>query len=502
MYVLHKGVKHVNQFLPFTNHWLILVASIPVSLSCGTLFAYSVYATQLVKQCHLDTSQSANLNISATIGSAFGAVFSGLVTDYYGTQLPMLISSLTTGFGYLWLYIQYNLGEDSSLWQLLGSMFLIGIGSVAGYFSSIKAVTVNFPNFKGTAQSITIASFAISSLIFSAIATHIFKGEAGPFIGFLSIACGLMIFIGFVFIRVDGYIDHTPVIIGEIEEIDETSDETSTIESSATETDRLLGNSKDQEIRLKQSSIDDLKHKSLRDTFLHPVFWYHYVILAIVQGLGQMYIYSVGFVLKALHYYFTRVVPPDVNSSIPSLIHLQALHVSIIAVASFLGRLTSGPASDFFVHKLHSQRHWVLIIGLSIMLTGHLLNSILIDIVALDLRTVNIYLSIASALIGYAYGFSFASYPAIVSDLFNMKNYSFIWGAMYTATTFGLTLMTKIFGYVYDGNTTKWDDKAQEYVCAKGSACYNLSFQITAGLCILAMVQILGYIYYRAYKTT
>ncbi|KAK6455553.1 permease [Scheffersomyces xylosifermentans] len=490
MHVLHRGIKQLNNFLPHTNHWLILVASVPVSLSTGTLFVYSVYGTQLAERCQLDASQTANLNISATIGTAFGSVLGGLVTDIYGTQIPMLISCFSISLGYAWVYAQYLKGPDSSVLQLLSAMFLVGIGSVAGYFSSIKAVTINFPNFKGTAQSITIASFAISSLLFSYIATHTFHGDVGQFLHFLSIACGLSIFIGFIFIRVDGHID----AIHHQHEIEESR-------STPLETDALLSETPsvgdetevEDETKFQPS---DLKHLGLKESFLHPTFWYHYLIFAIVQGLGQMYIYSVGFVLKAVHYYYTNVLV-ETTGPIPSLNSLQALHVSIIAIASFIGRLSSGPQSDYLVHKLHSQRHWVLILGLGLMLTGHLLNSVKIDSISTDLNTVNIYLSVVSALIGYAYGFSFTSYPAIISDLFDMRNYSFIWGAMYTATTFGLTVMTKIFGFIYDTNSDHWDDAAHDYVCAKGSGCYNTTFEITSGLSVFAIILILGYIYER-----
>lgn len=489
MQLLHNNIKFVNRFLPHTNHWLILVASVPVSLSCGTLFVYSVYGTQLADRCQLDSSQAANLNISATIGTAFGSVLGGFVTDIYGTQIPMLISCFSISIGYLWLYFQYTRGPQSSLIQLLMAMFLVGIGSVAGYFSSIKAVTISFPLYKGSAQSITIASFAISSLLFLYIATNTFHGDVGRFLRFLSFACGLLIFIGFIFIRVDGHID------AEVEE--SVAEEQDALLSEQLSTYETIGQ---YEIERSKSNIEDatehndLKHLTLKQSFSHPVFWYHYFIFAIVQGLGQMYIYSVGFLLKAIHYYYTHK-PGRLESEILSLNKLQALHVSIIAIASFLGRLSSGPQSDYLVHKLNSQRHWVLVLGLFLMLAGHLLSSVRINAIFSDLDTVNLYLLVVSALIGYAYGFSFTSYPAIISDLFNIKNFSFIWGAMYTATTFGLTLMTKVFGYVYDVNTVHWDEHEKDFVCAKGSDCYNLTFRITSGLTFLVIAAILGYIY-------
>ncbi|RLV93434.1 putative diacylglycerol pyrophosphate phosphatase 1 [Spathaspora sp. JA1] len=452
MDVLRKGVDRINNYLPPTNCWLILLSSIPVALSTGTLFVYSIYGTQLADKCKLETAEAANLNISATLGTAIGAILGGYVTDVYGTQIPMLISSISIAVGYQWVYWQYQLGPQSSLVQLLLAMFLVGVGSVAGYFSAIKAVTVSFPRFKASAQSITIASFAISSLLFSVINTHVFQGDAERFLWFLANVCGLMIFVGFVFIRIEGN------IVESKKSINENNDDGDALSESTSLLSELEPNS--------STIVDGLKHHNLKSTLLHPIFLYHYFLFAIVQGLGQMYIYSVGFILKAVHYYFSQ---QGNNQDLIPLHSLQALHVSIIAIASFLGRLSSGPTSDYLVHKLNSQRHWVLILGLVLMLSGHVMlarnwnnNSF---------ETVQFYMTIISGVIGYAYGFSFTSYPAIVSDIFNMKHYSSIWGTTYSATAIGLSIMTKVFGYIYDLNSTFWN--GEDYICARGSRCYN-----------------------------
>lgn len=511
MLVIHNGIKYVNRYLPYTNHWLILLSLIPVALSTGTLFVFSVYGTQLAEKCHLSSSQTANLNIFATLGTAFGGGLIGLITDKYGTQLPILISCISISIGYKWLYCLYGQGSNSSMIQLLSAMFIIGIGSVSGYFSSIKAVTVNFPNYKSSAQSVTIASFAISSLIYLTIFSKIFKGDVSKFLYFLHVSCGLMLILGFIFVRADGYIDqlhHELEQEEEEEEVENTVNQNSPLIGSSGEqiSNDLDSNSpideenqisKNSNIKVNTRRVGDLKDKSLNQSLVHPIFWIHYFILAIVQGLGQMYIYSVGYIIKAIHFHYTIVHEQSPNYQIPSLNELQALHVSLIAFMSFIGRLSSGPQADFLVNRLNFQRHWILILGLILMLIGHLLNSISTDLISQDLKIVNIYLSIGSCIIGYAYGFSFTCYPGIISDLFSMNNYSFIWGIMYTSTTIGLTVMTKLFGHIYDLNSDVLDDKTHEYICDKGSGCYNKTFKYTSCFTILAIATISGYIYHR-----
>ncbi|CAG89164.2 DEHA2F10516p [Debaryomyces hansenii CBS767] len=481
MYIIHRGIKKVNEFLPVTNHWLILFASIPVALSTGTIFVYSVYSTELAQRCQLDASQTGSLNISATIGTAFGGLLGGLITDTYGTQLPILVSCVSISLGYKWLYDSYRSGPNSNMVLLLFSMFLVGVGSVSGYFSAIKAVTLNFPNYKSSAQSVTIASFAISSLLFSFISSRVLKGDIGAFLYFMHVACGLLIMLGFLFIRVDGHFDDKKQYHEGQVECDEMTGLLISNQSECEDNSDYLEDNK------------DLKSMSLKKSLVHPIFWYHYFILSLIQGFGQMYIYSIGFILKAIHYYYDNEVSQKSGTS--SLQSHQALHVSLIAISSFIGRLSSGPQSDFLVRKLHCQRHWILILGLSLMFAGHSINCIDLTYLCSDLRRANKILSLASCIIGYAYGFSFTCYPAIISDLFNMRNYSFLWGTMYTSTTFGLALMTTIFGYYYDLNSTEWDHHVEKYVCDKGSGCYKSTFQITSGLCVFTAILVLGYIY-------
>ncbi|CUM68029.1 uncharacterized protein PRCAT00005744001 [Priceomyces carsonii] len=459
---INRRIKSLNRFLPQTNPWLILMASVPVALATGTLFVYSVYATQLAEKCHLDTSQTANLNISSTIGTAVGGIMSGLIADAYGSQIPMLFSCFSLTLGYNWLYHLFELGSLANLLALESAMFFVGFGSSSGYFSSLKAVTVSFPEFKGSAQSITIASFAISSLIFLNIATRIFKGDVAGFLFFLSIISGVTTMTGFVFVRFNGHLDETGEHLSLIEEARE-----------------------ELEI-INSSSRNDLRNMDINGSVCHPIFWYHYFIFTFIQGFGQMYIYSIGFILKAINRYYS-----DEFDAL-SLGGLQALHVSLIAVSSFAGRLSAGPLSDFFVRKLKCQRHWILILGVSIMFVGHFLILRSINKTAGNLHEANTYLLISSVLIGYAYGFSFTGFPAIISDIFNMKNYSFIWGLMYSSTIFGLTLMTKLFGIVYDSNSGEHDG---EYVCTKGSECYNYTFKITSYLCLFVIILLLGYIW-------
>lgn len=471
-------MSFVERYLPSTGPRLILAASVPVALSSGTLFVYSVYGTQLADQCGLDSSLAANLNISATVGTSIGGLLGGYITDLLGTQIPVFCSLVFISFGYKWLHSLYNQGDNAQSWQLIAAMFFIGLGSTSSYFASLKAVTVSFPKYKATAQSITIASFAISSLLYSLVYTKVFHGDVSRFLFFLAASSTVMQLIGVIYIRIAGHKNLVPNqdFFEEGQQLLEESESDSALD--------VPDENKHQ--------VGSLKHLNLRSSIIHPIFLVHFFLMAILQGLGQMYIYSVGFIVKAIYYGFLH--SSSNSNNVPSLHSLQALHVSLIAIFSFLGRLTSGPLSDNMVHRFKCQRHWVTVLGVLIMLLGHFLLSFPIDAWSSNLTHVNVCLSLISCIIGFAYGLCFTTFPGIMADLFSMKNYSLIWGIVYSSTVPGLTVFTKIFGYIYDHNSVLVGD---DYVCDKGSFCYLATFELTSCLTVIVLVVLLVYIYLR-----
>lgn len=464
-----------EKHLPKTSPRLISAASVPVALSCGTLFVYSVYGTQLADRCGLDTSLAANLNISATVGTSVGGLLGGFITDVYGSQLPVFCSLLLLSVGYNWLQALYNAGDDAAAWQLSAAMFCIGIGATASYFASLKAVTVSFPKYKGTAQSFTIASFAISSLLYSLAYTKIFHGDVAHFLLFLAVSSTVMQGIGVLFVRIEGHGNRL-----QAEDF---------LEVQLDGEDGVPLIDAEPEAHFAHVPAPTLQHLGLVLSLMHPIFWIHFFLMAILQGMGQMYIYSLGFVVKAIHTHFARAAP-----DLPSLHSLQALHVSLVAVFSFAGRLTAGPLSDSLVHRFSCQRHWVTLFGVVVMFLGHFSLSFPIDSWSSSLSHANLLLSFISCTIGFAYGLCFTSFPGIMADLFSMKNYSLIWGIVYSSTVPGLAVFTKLFGYVYDRNSTL---EGGDYVCDKGSHCYSATFEFTSLLSILVMGVLLLYIHWR-----
>lgn len=100
-------------------------------------------------------------------------------------------------------------------------------------------------------------------------------------------------------------------------------------------------------------------HPDVRGWKMVPTaeFWQLFLLMGILTGIGLMTINNIGNDATALWQHYDDSVSPAF------ILQQQALHVSILSVCSFLGRLLSGVGSDFLVKKLHASRFWCLSIA-------------------------------------------------------------------------------------------------------------------------------------------
>lgn len=221
------------------------------------------------------------------------------------------------------------------------------------------------------------------------------------------------------------------------------------------------------------------KDNHVYQTIKNPNFIACYLTLATLQGIGQLYIYSVGFIVRT-----------QVNST-PEL-HLnaekiQSLQVSIISVMSFLGRLSSGPVSDLLVKKIKAQRAWCILVACTLMFfaSRQIVAPLHDPLVDTKLKTPpNIRnISVSSVLFGYAFGVTFGTYPAIIADLFGTDGFSTIWGLCVTGGLISVKLLSSVLAQDLSSNT-----ESGQKTCLKGSLCYKYTFGVTAVCSLFAGV--------------
>lgn len=145
----------------------------------------------------------------------------------------------------------------------------------------------------------------------------------------------------------------------------------------------------------------------------------------------------------------------------------QLMHVGILSVLSFVGRLASGIGSDYVVKNLHSSRFWSLVAS-SLIFT-------LAQVVALNLQSPNLLFWL-SGLTGLAYGALFGVYPALVADAFGASGMGINWGAMTMAPVLSGNIFNLVYGRIYDSHSKL---SGGESLCLEGKACYSDAYILT-----------------------
>ncbi|KAL1842624.1 hypothetical protein VTJ49DRAFT_4672 [Mycothermus thermophilus] len=195
-------------------------------------------------------------------------------------------------------------------------------------------------------------------------------------------------------------------------------------------------------------------------------FWLLWSILGILAGVGLMTINNIGQNVKALWMLF------DPSKDEAFLVYRQKLHVSILSIASFCGRLLSGVGSDFLVKVLHANRAWCLVFACTIFSIA--------QIFAIQVTNPN-FLGFVSGLSGLGYGFLFGVFPSITAESFGIHGLSQNWGAMTLAPAISGNVFNLLYGAVFDSHTVIGED-GQRY-CPVGITCYRNAYLLTLAAC-------------------
>lgn len=501
-----------------SNRLVALFVSVFVSLVSGTPYLYGVYSPQLVKQIGLSTSDAATISLAVTIGSGLGGLPAGLIIDGYGPHKAILLGSISIFCGYFSLHLIYDKKIQSLLMVCLAMVF-VGFGSVMSFFGGLKAAQANFPNHRGTAGALPVGAYGLAATLFSFIAAKVFKDDTGGLLLFLAFFCGSVAFCGSWFIHVyddDTEPDEDTVILSE--------DEEEHPQGGVVKRDSLRGSfsfwgigsrlsrspsvllasniapllkvTRDQnQAGIKNSDILISSPKDAREPpklLVVGVFtterslqsaayeqdgplqliWFlltnrtyliHYVINSLISGIGQMYIYTVGFVIMAQFHQKGGDGSPQA---------LQAVQVSTISLCSFGGRVISGILSDYLRKRLNAQRLWVIIVTIIFFALGQYLL-----IASNSMETV----TLVSIIIGTGYGLLNGTYPAIIADDFGTKPFTTAWGLISSGPLVVLFSLERYFGYIYDLRAD------EDGTCSLGNECYKGAFMMSAALCIISL---------------
>lgn len=165
------------------------------------------------------------------------------------------------------------------------------------------------------------------------------------------------------------------------------------------------------------------------------------------------------------------------------------MHVSILSIGSFIGRLLSGVGSDFLVKHLYASRTWCLTIASVVFTIAQLL--------AITITT-PYYLVLLSSLSGLGYGFLFGVFPSIVAEAFGVHGMSTNWGCITIAPVISGNIFNLFYGMVYDSNSIIGKDGDRQ--CELGRECYRTAYMLTLVASIAAVVTSLASIWHHKHE--
>lgn len=391
--------------------------------------------------------------------------------------------------------------------------FFTGAGSCSAFTASIKAAALNFPDHRGTATAFPLAAFGLSAFFFATIAL-VLPHDTSHFLLLLATGTVVLPFVSIFFLKsVSSHSQYEQLPQSDAQRLHRTHVERraqvgvpesgtpqkqSTSISIAsfptpdfsTDTDNDEGTDSEQSSLLSTPVPGSPNHDETKTHDLpadapppdldirgfkllpHKEFWILFALLALMCGIGLMTINNIGNIAQALWLSFDPETPESYIAK------RQVLHVSILSVMSFTGRLTSGIGSDILVRKYMLSRFWCLFVASIVF--------ILAQIAALTITHPPL-LVLVSGLSGFAYGMLFGVYPSLVAHSFGVHGLSQNWGTMTLAPVISGNIFNLIYGRIYDSHSIM-DDKTGDRQCLEGKSCYENAFWMTLVASIGALV--------------
>jgi MFS family permease len=495
-----------------------VAAATIISLACGTNYVFSAWGPQFAIKLHLTATETNLVAVFGNLGMYGSGIPVGILTDAKGAKPGTIIGAFLLGGGYFALHRAYVGGAGSFSVPLLCLFsFMTGCGSSFAFAGSIKTSAVNWPNHRGTATAFPLSGFGLSAMFFSVLATALFPHNADDFLLMLALLTFLLILGASFFLKVVPQ-PHDYSAIGTEQARARTESSPLRRTKSASrgrgrgrrrpspepdtpdahydgaasstvymESDDPLKHDKHIPATIEQDesssliSSDDIEDSksyttrppahggSLLNTrgfglLKHIDFYQQFMMMGMLTGIGLMTINNIGNDAKAL---WRAYDPSKTEEWIEGR---QLMHVSIISMLSFVGRLLSGIGSDVIIKKLHMSRIWCLFLSSCIFFFAQLIGATLSN---------PHFLFLLSAFTGLAYGFLFGVFPAIIAETFGIGGLSQNWGWMTLSPVIFSQVFNIVYGRILDANTVVESDGTRE--CDGGKGCYEGAYWITMG---------------------
>ncbi|KAF8457618.1 hypothetical protein BDZ91DRAFT_744170 [Kalaharituber pfeilii] len=468
-----------------------LVASIAVALSSGTNYVYSAYAPQLAERLHLSATES-----NWIVRMYLSGIPAGMLVDSRGPRLSIMIGAASLFCGYYPIYRAYLAGKDSiGVVALCFFSSITGMGSCCAFNAAMKAgICIEFPQpsrYCNSPSTIGVRSQCI--LLFNTFL------DAFPwkYCQFPSSPCHCNQFdcLHLIFLPsrcpvpnayaaippVENSRDHSnklhrskpgettrnrphiepgmnyTTIAGTSSRVVPVSEEPLTETSSILSSSSSENNGEEDPESCTAHHVDGAHHGHHVDirgwALTRKIeFWLLFSMLGLLTEIQVQALWAKYAPETSPHYIQQR----------------QAIHVSILSVCSFTGRIIAGVSSDVLHRNYQAQRIWLITASGSLFCLAQLC--------ALVVENPH-WLFLVSGLSGLAYGTLFGVYPTIVSEVFGLHGLSQNWGTMTISAVISGQIFNLFYGRIYDSHSIIIPGKPRE--CSEGIECYRDSYYIT-----------------------
>lgn len=444
----------------------------------------------MAAQLKFSVTEASAIGLIASIGAALTGPFSGSLVDNCGPSLPLLIGAALILGGYTVVRAAYSHALVSSFPLISAALLCVGGGSTFVLSAVVKCAAVNFPEVRGFATSVPMAAFGLSAFVVSRIGSNFYPGDTYGLLSILIYLPAATFLFAYFYARfvptkgpnIQDQINHAAAVRspGRGEAIQMTHMRQPSV-------DAVLYNNNN---TTKSNAVDIYGTKLLKSS----LFWAHFFVMGILAGIGQMYIYSCGYIVNALVLAergslattvaavalsdaSAQAATQEAQQFLMLVQETQSLHVGILSLSSFAGRLCSGTFSDYLVNRLQMQRDWLLL-GAAVLAGGSQVLGIYVEAPE--------HLWAISMGSGLMYGMCFGSYPMIVGDAFGMAHFSQNWGILALSPIPTAYFFNMLFGMFYDHNSAV--DAHGHRECNLGKFCYNEAFRYTTVFSLVALV--------------
>lgn len=416
-----------------------------------------------------------------------------MLIDAYGPRWGVVLGIVLFGAGYYPIAKAFDAGPGTySVAVLCLFSFFTGAGSCSAFSASIKAAALSYPDSRGTATAFPLAAFGLSAVFFATVALAL-PHDTSHFLLLLATGTVLLPTLSLFFLRTGiSPLDSLPQKESQKLHYTKSSD----ARHSRPKTDTTAASVEEDEFGDEHSSLlsspsppntpNNESSKSTPHSEAHldvrgmpllrlPEFWQLFTMLGLLCGIGLMTINNIGNMTQSLWLAY------DPTTSSAFIAKRQVLHVSLLSLSSFSGRLLSGIGSDILVSRYNRSRFWCLFLSASIFLAA--------QTAALTI-TYPVHLFAISSLTGLAYGILFGVYPSLVAHAFGVPGMSQNWGTMILAAVLAGNTFNLVYGAIFDKHSIL-DPTTGDRECLLGKQCYHSAFWLTLAASALAVMLVL-----------